>query len=98
MITEFEHKFNIGDTVFLIFYSCGKYRVRKKTGYKIKLIVFNLSIPWSYGNQPKDKIEKSVCYFFDGKNPSVRMTEESSCFATLDDAEAECINRNNRGY
>lgn len=32
MITQFEHKFNIGDTVFLTFYSRGQYRVRKKTG------------------------------------------------------------------
>lgn len=29
MITQFEHKFNIGDTVFLTFYSRSQYRVRK---------------------------------------------------------------------
>ena len=42
MITSFEHKFDIGDTVFLTFYSRGKYRVRKKLGYKIRNIKFNL--------------------------------------------------------
>ena len=35
MITSFEHNYNIGDTVYLIFLSKGKYRVRKKSGKNI---------------------------------------------------------------
>ena len=42
MITSFEHNYNIGDTVYLIFLSKGKYRVRKKTGYKVEIIRFSL--------------------------------------------------------
>lgn len=98
MITEFEHKFNIGDTVFLIFYSRGKYRVRKKTGYKIRIIRFSLSKPWSFAVQPEDKKEKSIYYWFEGKNPSVNMTPEEACFATLEEAEAECTKRNKGEY
>lgn len=98
MITEFEHKFNIGDTVFLIFYSRGKYRVRKKTGYKIKMIRFNLADPFPYAAQPEDKKEKSIYYWFEDKNPSVNMTPEKACFATLEEAEAECTKRNKGEY
>lgn len=94
MITQFEHKFNIGDTVFLTFYSRGQYRVRKKTGYKIKIIRFNLSTPFPYAVQPEDKKEKSVYYWFEGKNPSVNMTIESACFETLEDAQKYCDKKN----
>lgn len=94
MITQFEHKFNIGDTVFLTFYSRGQYRVRKKTGYKIRIIRFNLSTPLSFAAQPEDKKEKSIYYWFEGKNPSVNMTIESACFATLEDAQKYCDEKN----
>ena len=94
MITQFEHKFNIGDTVFLTFYSRGQYRVRKKTGYRIKIIRFNLSTPFPYAVQPEDKKEKSVYYWFEGKNPSVNMTIESACFATLENAQKYCDEKN----
>lgn len=66
MITSFEHNYNIGDTVYLIFLSKGKYRVRKKTGYKIRTIRFNLSTPLPFFAQPEDKKEKSVYYWFEG--------------------------------
>lgn len=88
----------IGDTVFLIFYSRGKYRVRKKTGYKIRIIRFNLSKPLSFAVQPEDKKEKSIYYWFEDKNPSVNMTPEKACFATLEEAETECAKRNKGEY
>lgn len=90
MITSFEHNYNIGDTVYLIFLSKGKYRVRKKTGYKIRTIRFNLSTPLPFFAQPEDKKEKSVYYWFEGKNPSVQMTPEYNCFPTLEEAERRC--------
>lgn len=38
MITSFEHKFDIGDTVFLTFYSRGKYRATlEQFGYLLPL-------------------------------------------------------------
>ena len=64
MITSFVHKFDIGDTVFLTFYSRGKYRVRKKLGYKIRNIKFNLCMSLPLYDQSEDKKEKSVYYWF----------------------------------
>lgn len=98
MITQFEHKFNIGDTVFLTFYSRGQYRVRKKTGYKIKIIRFNLSTPFPYAVQPENKEEKSVYYWFEGKNPSVSMASEYACFASLEDAYSSDKKPENGSY
>ena len=96
MITSFEHKFDIGDTVFLTFYSRGKYRVRKKLGYKIRNIKFNLCMSFPVYGQPEDKKEKSVYYWFEGKNPSVFMTEEYACFSSLQEAEEWCNQQNER--
>lgn len=98
MITSFEHNYNIGDTVYLIFLSKGKYRVRKKTGYKIRTIRFNLSTPCPFFAQPEDKKEKSVYYWFEGKNPSVQMTPEYNCFPTLEEAERRCNLMNERFF
>jgi hypothetical protein len=92
MITSFEHKFDIGDTVFLTFYSRGKYRVRKKLGYKIRYIKFNLCMSFP----PEDKKEKTVYYWFEGKNPSVFMTEECACFSSLQEAEEWCNQQNEK--
>lgn len=94
MITSFEHKFNLGDTVFLTFFSRGKYRVRKKSGYKIRMIRFNLCKPLSFYAQPEDKEERSIYYWFEGKNPSVNMTSERECFSSLQEAEKYCNQRN----
>lgn len=96
MITSFEHKFDIGDTVFLTFYSRGKYRVRKKLGYKIRNIKFNLCISLLPYDQPEDKKEKSVYYWFEGKNPSIFMTEECACFSSLQEAEEWCNQQNEK--
>nr|DAT12605.1 MAG TPA: hypothetical protein [Caudoviricetes sp.] len=96
MITSFEHKFDIGDTVFLTFYSRGKYRVRKKLGYKIRNIRFNLCMSLPLYDQPEDKKEKSVYYWFEGKNPSVFMTEECACFSSLQEAEEWCNQQNEK--
>lgn len=94
MIISFEHKFDIGDTVFLTFYSRGKYRVRKKSGYKIQFIRFNLSTEFSpFGGE---KEEKSVYYWFEGKNPSVSMTAEYACFSSLQEAEEWCNQQNEK--
>lgn len=93
MITSFEHNYNIGDTVYLIFLSKGKYLVRKKSGYKIEYIRFNLSqMPIG------EEIEKSVYYWFEGKNPSVQMTPEYNCFPTLEEAERRCNLMNERFF
>jgi hypothetical protein len=96
MITSFEHKFNIGDTVFLTFFSRGKYRVRKKSGYKIKLIRFNLSTKFSPFGGENNEEEKSVYYWFEGKNPSISMTAECACFSSLQEAENYCNQRNEK--
>lgn len=92
MITSFEHNYNIGDTVYLIFLSKGKYRVRKKTGYKIKYIKFNLMQPCI------GETKKSVYYWFEGKNPSVQLTSEYECFPTLEEAERRCNLINERFF
>lgn len=96
MITSFEHKFDIGDTVFLTFYSRGKYRVRKKLGYKIRNIKFNLCMSLPLYDQSEDKKEKSVYYWFEGKNPSIFMTEECACFSSLQEAEEWCNQQNEK--
>lgn len=93
MITSFEHKFNIGDTVFLTFFSRGKYRVRKKSGYKIEMVRFCLWAPSPYSQEKENK--KSVYYWFEN-NPGVHMTEELDCFASLEDAEKYCNIKNER--
>lgn len=84
MITSFEHNYNIGDTVYLIFLSKGKYRVRKKSGYKVEIIRFSL-FNWSSG-----EMKKCIYYWFEGKNPSVQATSECDCFPTLEEAERRC--------
>lgn len=96
MITSFEHKFDIGDTVFLTFYSRGKYRVRKKLGYKIRNIKFNLCMSLPLYDQSEDKKEKPVYYWFEGKNPSIFMTEECACFSSLQEAEEWCNQQNEK--
>ena len=88
--TEFEHRFTLGDIVFLTFYSKGKYRVRKKSGYKITNIRFNYSLGGDYFG---GRIEKSIYYWLEG-NPSVRMIEENSCFPSLEDAQKYCDEKN----
>lgn len=85
MQTTFEHKYNIGDTVFLVYFSRGAYRVRKKSGYRIEFIRFNY---WKFNNSGEPK--KDVYYRFEGKNPSVSMTEEIACFPSLEEAQKYC--------
>lgn len=86
--TEFEHKFKLGDTVFLTFFSKGKYRVRKKTGYKITYIRFSLCSDY-FGSRN----EKSIYYWLEG-NPSAHAIEECACFASLEDAQKYCDEKN----
>ena len=88
--TEFKHRFTLGDIVFLTFYSKGKYRVRKKSGYKITDIRFNYSLGCDYFDK---EINKSIYYWLEG-NPSVRMIEENSCFPSLEDAQKYCDEKN----
>lgn len=94
--TEFEHKFNIGDTVFSIFLSKGKYRVRKKTGYKINRIKFSIYERSAYFGGENGDLQREVYYWFEGRNPSVYMTEESALFATLEEAQKRCDELNER--
>lgn len=95
MITQFEHKFNIGDTVFLTFYSRGQYRVRKKTGYKIKIIRFNLSTPFPYAVQPEDKKEKSVSRGINFNNETGEYELSRQSFEELDDILSKWENMEN---
>lgn len=88
--TEFEHKFKLGDTVFLTFFSKGKYRVRKKTGYKITYIRFSYNLCSNYFGE---RTEKSIYYWLE-RNPSVRAFEESALFASLEDAQKYCDEKN----
>lgn len=88
--TEFEHKFKLGDTVFLTFFSKGKYRVRKKTGYKITYIRFVYSLCSDYFGS---RNEKSIYYWLEG-NPSTHAIEECACFSSLEDAQKYCDEKN----
>lgn len=92
--TEFEHKFKIGDTVFLTFFSKGKYRVRKKTGYKINRIRFSLYEASVYFPVENGNIQKAVFYWFEGRNPTVNMTEESALFGSFEEAQKYCDEKN----
>lgn len=92
--TEFEHKFKIGDTVFMTFFSKGKYRIRKKTGYKINRIRFSLYEASAYFGGGNGNLRSEVYYWFEGKNPSAYMTEESALFATLEEAQKYCDEKN----
>lgn len=54
---------------------------------------FCLWAPSPYSQEKENK--KSVYYWFEN-NPGVHMTEESDCFAYLEDAEKYCNIKNER--
>lgn len=73
-----------------------KNSLRKKLGYKIRNIKFNLCMSLPLYDQSEDKKEKSVYYWFEGKNPSIFMTEECACFSSLQEAEEWCNQQNEK--